>query len=224
VVDAAGNLWMTSDGGVYMRSNPQSDNGAWTGFNTSTLQVQETYSVAYDSLNKRLAAAMQDTGVALQSAPGSPLWAALAGADGTNVLINGKFTSNTSALYFTTDDLGAANRIVYDASGNQISPNASTSFALGVPLHCSYNPSSGPFAGCIAWKTDGSDVVSTSPFLAPIVLNRANPTMLAIAPGFQDFNGVTGNTSTSRRIRRRPRPAASRCKRPASARSMTIRP
>ena len=105
---------MTSDGGVYMRSNPQSDNGAWTGFNTSTLQVQETYSVAYDTLNKRLAAAMQDTGVALQSAPGSPLWAALAGADGTNVLINGKFTSNTSALYFTTDDLGAANRIVYD--------------------------------------------------------------------------------------------------------------
>ena len=56
-VDSAGNLWMTSDGGVYMRSNPQSDNGAWTGFNTSTLQVQETYSVAYDTLNKRLAAA-----------------------------------------------------------------------------------------------------------------------------------------------------------------------
>lgn len=37
VVDAAGNLWMTSDGGVYMRSNPQSDNGAWTGYNTGTL-------------------------------------------------------------------------------------------------------------------------------------------------------------------------------------------
>lgn len=193
VVDSAGNLWMTSDGGVYMRSSPQSDNGAWTGFNTSTLQVQETYSVAYDSLNKRLAAAMQDTGVALQSATGSPLWLALAGADGTNVVINSRFTANTSAVYFATDDLGTVNRIVYNDRGTQISPNASTTFALGVPLLCSYNPSSGDQAGCGAWKTDGGNIVSTSPFSAPIVLNRADPTMLAIAPGFQDFNGVTGN-------------------------------
>ncbi|MGA7488588.1 MAG: autotransporter domain-containing protein [Xanthobacteraceae bacterium] len=194
VVDSAGNLWMTSDGGVYMRSNPQSDNGVWTGFNTSTLQVQESYSVAYDTLNKRLAAAMQDTGVALQSAPGSPLWLALAGADGTNVLINGKFTANTSALYLTTDSLGAANRMVFDANGNQISPNPDTSFALGVPLNCSYNPSSGAFAGCNAWAPNSSaEIVNNSPFTVPFVLNRANPTMLAIAPGFQDFNGVTGN-------------------------------
>ena len=194
VVNSAGNLWMTSDGGVYMRSNPQSDNGVWTGFNTSTLQVQESYSVAYDTLNKRLAAAMQDTGVALQSAPGSPLWAALAGADGTNVLINGKFTGNTSALYLTTDSLGAANRMVFDANGNQISPNPDTSFALGAPLRCSYNPSSGPFAGCIAWAPNSSsEIVNNSPFTVPFVLNRADPTMLAIAPGFQDFNGVTGN-------------------------------
>jgi autotransporter-associated beta strand protein len=193
VVDAAGNLWMTSDGGVYMRSNPQSDNGAWTGFNTSTLQVQESYSVAYDSLNKRLAAAMQDTGVALQSAPGSPLWKALAGADGATVVINSRFTANTSAVYFATDSLGTVNRIIYNDSGTQISPNASATFALGVPLLCSYNPSSGDQAGCGAWKMDGANIVSTSPFLAPIVLNRADPTMLAIAPGFQDFNGVTGN-------------------------------
>ncbi len=193
VVDSAGNLWMTSDGGVYMRSNPQSDNGAWTGFNTSTLQVQESYGVAYDTLSKRLAAAMQDTGVAVQSAPNSPLWTALAGADGTNVLINGNFTANTSALYLTTDSVGAANRIVYDAHGNQISPNPDTSFALGSPLLCSYNPSTGDQAGCGAWKMDGGDIVSTSPFTVPFVLNRANPRMLAIAPGFQDFNGVTGN-------------------------------
>jgi autotransporter-associated beta strand protein len=193
VVDSAGNLWMTSDGGVYMRSNPQSDNGAWTGFNTSTLQMQETYSVAYDTLNKRLVAAMQDTGVALQSAPGSPLWSALVGADGTNVLFNGKFTGNTSALYFTTDDLGTMNRMVFGANGNPISPSPDPSSALGVPITCSYNPSSGPFAGCNAWTTSGGDTINNSPFTVPFVLNRANQTMLAIAPGFQDFNGVTGN-------------------------------
>src|SRR5262249_60839849 len=42
-------------------------------------------------------------------------------------------------------------------------------------------------------KTVGSDTINNSPFTVPFVLNRANPRMLAIAPGFQDFNGVTGN-------------------------------
>jgi hypothetical protein len=187
VVDSAGNLWMTSDGGVYMRSNPQSDNGAWTGFNTSTLQVQETYSVAYDTLNKRLAAAMQDTGVAVQSARGSPLWNAIAGADGTNVFFNSNFKGNTSALYFTTDGLGFK-RIVSDANGNQLSPNAGSSFALGVPVNCSYNGSGN---GCNAANSSGT--MDTSPFSAPIVLNRTDPTKIAIAPGFNEFNSVNGN-------------------------------
>ena len=106
VVGAAGNLWMGSDGGIYMRSNPQSDNGAWTGFNTSSLQIGEPYAVAYDSLNKRFAVALQDAGVALQSAPVSPRWDALTGADGTQVVINSRFTDNTSAIYFTTQNHG----------------------------------------------------------------------------------------------------------------------
>jgi autotransporter-associated beta strand protein len=193
VVDASGNLWMTSDGGVYMRSNPQSDNGAWTGFNTSTLQVQETYGVAYDTLSKRLAAAMQDTGVAIQASRGSPLWNALAGADGTSVSINGNFTATTSALYFTTDTLGAAGRIIYDANGKRISPDTGPAFAPATPINCSYNGSTG---GCNAYVPDTTNpgqFVNNSPFSAPMVLNRAIPAQIAIAPGYQDFNGVIGN-------------------------------
>jgi hypothetical protein len=184
VVDAAGNLWMTSDGGVYMRSNPQSDNGAWTGFNTGTLQSQETYGVAYDSLNKRLAAAMQDTGVALQSAPGSPLWTSLIGADGTQVVINSKFKDNRSAIYFTTDSLNYVNRIVFDANGNQISPSTS-GFGPGTPINCSYNGSGN---GCNANSSSGQNI---SPFSAPMVLNRADPTKIAIAPGNDEI--LNGN-------------------------------
>jgi autotransporter-associated beta strand protein len=188
VVDASGNLWMTSDGGVYMRSNPQSDNGAWTGFNTSTLQVQEPITVAYDSLNKRLLAAMQDTGVALQSAPGSPLWNALIGADGTNVFVNSNFNGNSSAIYFAIDSLIDFNRIVFDARGNQVSPGTSPGQnGLGVRVNCSYNGSGN---GCAALNSSGTNI---SPFYAPVVLNRADPTMIAIAPGYQNFAGVTGN-------------------------------
>ena len=190
VVDAAGNLWMTSDGGVYMRSNPQSDIGAWTGFNAGTLQAQETYGVAYDSLNKRLVAAMQDTGAALQSAPGSQLWTALIGADGTNVATNSNFQGNTSAIYFTTNNLNYVNRIVFNGNGNQISPSTS-GFGPGAPINCSYNGATG---GCNAWAPNSKgDIVNNSAFSAPIVLNRADPTQIAIAPGYQDFNGVTGN-------------------------------
>jgi hypothetical protein len=193
VVDSSGNLWMTSDGGVYMRSNPQSRNGAWTGFNTSTLQVQESYGVAYDTLSKRAAAAMQDTGVAVQASRGSALWNALSGADGTTVSINGNFTGNTSALYLTTDHLGLAGRIIYDATGKPISPDSGSTFSPVTPINCTYN---GPNAGCAAHVPDTTNpgsFTSNSPFLAPMVLNRANPTQIAIAPGFQNFNGVTGN-------------------------------
>ena len=186
-VDAAGNLWMGSDGGIYMRSNPQSDHGVWTGFNTGSLQVHETYAVAYDSLTKRLTAAMQDTGAAFQTAPGSPLWTSMIGADGAQVVVNGKFRENQSALYFTDDDIGSFNRIVFAANGNQISPPSSASFELGTPINCSYNGSGN---GCNAFDASGNN---TSPFLAPIVLNRADPTKIAIAPGYNNFNGVNGN-------------------------------
>ena len=196
VVDSSGNLWMTSDGGVYMRSDPQHDTGAWTGLNTSTLQVQETYGVAYDTLSKRTAAAMQDTGVAIQASRGSALWNALTGADGTSVSINGNFSANTSALYFTTDSLGAVGRIVYDQNGKRISPDTGPAFAPGTPINCTYNQLSGPYTGCNAYVPDPNNpgqFTNNSSFSAPLVLNRANPTQIAVAPGFQNFNGVNGN-------------------------------
>ena len=192
VVDAAGNLWMTSDGGIYMRSNPQSNNGVWTGFNTGTLQAAEPYVVAYDSLNKRLVAAMQDTGVALQSAPTSPLWTSLAGGDGTNVFVNSKFQDNTSAIYFTSQELGNPRRIVFGSNRNEISPKIAGG-PPGVPIHCNYNGTEG---GCNAYIPDKDPTkppIDNSTFSAPMVLNQADPTQIAIAPGFQDFNSVKGN-------------------------------
>jgi hypothetical protein len=125
-------------------------------------------------------------------APGSPFWHSLIGADGAQVVANGKFKENQSALYFTDDDLGSFNRIVFDANGNQISPSNSASFALGSPINCSYN---GSIGGCNANKSEVKDgkvkFVNISPFLAPIVLNRADPTKIAIAPGNDEI--LNGN-------------------------------
>ena len=190
--DAAGNLWLGTDGGIYMRSNPESSNGSWTGANTSTLQVAEVYSVAYDSLTKRFATAMQDMGVALQSTTGSPQWSALTGADGLWVAFNSTLGVNKGAVYYTTDSLGYFNRLVFDNNGNQLSPSTS-GFGPGTTINCSYN---GSLGGCNANVPDPNnpgEFDSNSAFSAPFVLNKTDPTLIAIAPGYANFNGVNGN-------------------------------
>jgi hypothetical protein len=108
--------------------------------------------------------------------PGSPLWNGLAGADGTNVFVNSNFQGNASAIYFTTQNLGFVNRTVFGGNGNQISPQ-----------------SNGSGNGCTAADSSGSTGTIMSPFGAPMVLNRADPTKIAIAPGYNEFNSVNGN-------------------------------
>jgi hypothetical protein len=102
--DSSGNLILTSDGGIYLRTNPQG-NGNWQGLN-GNLNVFEGYQVAYDANSKRLAIAAQDNGVALQSAPGSSLFKSINGGDGTNVAINDRTLPGLSVIYSSTFNLG----------------------------------------------------------------------------------------------------------------------
>jgi autotransporter-associated beta strand protein len=190
--DAAGRLILTSDGSIYLRTSPTTSAGDWQRIN-GNLSAVESYSVAYDGLNKRLAVAAQDNGVALQSSPAGTQWNAQIGADGLKVLINDRVTDPTlgrlSVMYFNTDSLGFINRIVFDANGNPISPNTA-SFGSGVPVSCSNNP---PNGGCAA---------SNSNFYSQMVLNKADPTKIAIAPDHvfvtQDtLTGAQGPSATS---------------------------
>ena len=93
--DQSGNLILSSDGGIYMRTNPQGA-GAWEGGTGSwsslngNLGVFEIYSIAYDANSKRLAIAAQDNNTALQSAPGSNVFNTTGGGDGTNAAVNDK--------------------------------------------------------------------------------------------------------------------------------------
>ena len=54
VFDPSGRMVFGGDGGIYLRSNPSSANGIWTGLNTSTLSVREIYGIAYDGVSKRM--------------------------------------------------------------------------------------------------------------------------------------------------------------------------
>jgi autotransporter-associated beta strand protein len=164
---ASGNLLMGSDGGIYMRSNPQSDNGAWTGFNTSTLQIREPNAVAYGANAKRLIVAAQDTGIGIQSAPNNPLYNAIQGADGINAVVSDKTFANQSVYYNSFYNFGELSRLILDSQGNRVSPGTA---ANGVPITCNGGH-------------DCANEVTGQWFASPFVLNRVNPTRVALAGG-----------------------------------------
>jgi autotransporter-associated beta strand protein len=184
--DAMGRMILASDGSIYLQTSPQTTTGDWQRIN-GNLSAVESYAVAYDGLNKRLAVAAQDNGVALQSAPASAQWNAQIGADGLKVLINDHVTDpmlgRLSVMYYNTDGLGFINRVVFDAHGNQVSPN-SASFGSGAPVDC----------GCVPGNTN---------FYSQMVLNKIDPTMIAIAPNdtvyvMQDsLTGAQGPTAST---------------------------
>ena len=50
---------MSSDGGIYLRTQPQTSSGVWQQLNNG-LSVFAAYSIAYDANSKRLIVAAQD--------------------------------------------------------------------------------------------------------------------------------------------------------------------
>ena len=189
--DQNGNLIVTTDGGIYVRTNPQGDGtwnggtGTWQGLN-GNLNVFEGYTVAYDANSKRVAIALQDNGTALQHAPGSAQFDIINGGDGTNVAINDRslnslstpLSQRESVIYSTTANLGAPSRLIVGADGAVIQPQPydPVNSPGGVPIRCmdAANPT----------PTPCDEVVHAGPsdaFSALFVLNRIDPNLIAIS-------------------------------------------
>jgi autotransporter-associated beta strand protein len=177
--DASGRLIMTSDGGIYARTSPDTSTGVWQQLNNTGLAVFAPYNVAYDANAKRLAAAAQDNGVTIQSARNNPIYNAVEGADGINININDRTLAGQSAYYSNTQQLFNFIRIVRDANGNNVSPNGATFWGNGIPVTC--NGGSCPAN------------VSGSWFNSPVILNKIDPTRIAIGG---DTAYVTQDTLT----------------------------
>jgi hypothetical protein len=74
--DANGNLLLGDDGGIYRLVNPDGANATdryWVSVN-GTLQDNEQYAVAYDSLHHIIVSGAQDDGMAIQPQPGQAGW------------------------------------------------------------------------------------------------------------------------------------------------------
>jgi autotransporter-associated beta strand protein len=172
--DSAGDMILSTDGGIYMRTNPQGS-GTWEGLN-GNLSVFEGYVVAYDANSKRVGIAAQDNGVSLQSAPGSSLFNTLNGGDGTNIAINDRTLTGMSAIYSSSEDLSSLSRLIINAQGQVVAPQPydPVNNPGGVPVYCTT-------AGHTSAAYCADLVNANSTFSALFVLNRIDPSLIAIS-------------------------------------------
>ena len=158
--DRNGNLIFGSDGGIWSRSTPTTTTGIWKGLNgvgssggAGFLSDELVKAVAFDGNSKRLALAMQDNAVAIETAANSSTFTALASGDGVNATFNDVTGGTTSVLYSSDQNLGSLNR-------NAVAPNG-TIIRATVAL------------------TDGGTNYAPG-FAAKFVLNKIDPTRIAI--------------------------------------------
>jgi outer membrane autotransporter protein len=169
--DSSGRLILTSDGGIYVRPNPQGDS-TWQGLN-GNLMGFENYVAAYDANSKRLVIAAQDNGAAYQSGRNNSLYSAIQGGDGANAAVNDRTLRGLTAIYTSYEDLGGLSRLVVDAKGNTVSPTNLPDYQYypsGVPVTCN----GGYFC------SDPVNGVKGVYFASPVVLNRIDPTLIAL--------------------------------------------
>jgi len=176
---AAGQLLLSSDGGIYALSNPQTTTGAWTSLN-GNLSLREAYTVAYDAVSKRLLVAAQDTGVGYQNAPLATTFAPVGGGDGLVAAINDRTyaASGQSILYSSSQNLQGLTRTIVNAQGETLG----SSELLSKPTMA--NPIWNFLPSDFTDPPPGGMSTSTLPFFSLFVLNRVDPTKIAIGTNF----------------------------------------
>ncbi|HUW52370.1 MAG TPA: autotransporter domain-containing protein [Rhodanobacter sp.] len=191
--DAQGNLLMSTDGGLYRRTNPSSDNGVWRGLNNGR-QALEIYSLGLDPNTGQLAVAAQDNGAARQMPTNRSIYQQIGGGDGTLALINGQSTPGYSYTYVASQYLGGLTRYKTDAQGNYVDTvpwtdangNLIANFPLSTDIY--FAPDSMGQFYTVAGP-GGSDVVEldyyTINFVNPFVLNNVDKSLMAtgVSPG-----------------------------------------
>ena len=189
--DLNGRMILVGDGGVYARTSPLNDSGTWTGLNNG-LALRESYGALFDAISKRLIVAAQDNGVAVQLQPRGQTYTPLASGDGVNVAVNDRTyaSSKESLQYYSTQNLDGLTRLVVDANGRIVN----TSFLLGNPTstkpgwnfvnvdstHTDFTEAGDPDSDAGPGPSSGKKL----PFSSRFVLNRNDPTRIAIGTNY----------------------------------------
>jgi len=157
--DAAGNLLLGSDGGIY-RSTPSTGTGAalsWQPIMTDFVGG-EIYRAAWNPISHTIGAAFQDNGVSIQNVPGSLSWTQIVGADGTNVVVNAASlkAQGLAVVYATTNQLNFIMRYTLNANNAVVGPIVQLSLL-----------------------NNGTDI-GQQDFMSPFILNATDPNRFAV--------------------------------------------
>ncbi len=187
--DVNGRMILVGDGGVYVRTSPLSASGTWTGLNNG-LALRESYGVAFDAISKRLIVSAQDNGVAVQLQPRGQTFTPLAGGDGVNVAIDDRTyaASKESVQYYSAQNLSFLTRLMVDAHGAIVSNtrlldgatanNPAWNFVNVDATHTDFTEDGDPDSD--AGPSPGKQL----PFASRFVLNRNDPTRIAIGTNY----------------------------------------
>ena len=159
--DAAGNLIEVDDGGIYRRTLPQTNAGAWFSMN-GNLQNTEFHSIAWDAVSNRIIGGAQDVGTPEQREFGDPAWAGVTQADGGVVAVDDISTPGISTRFFS------AQTLLFQG----ISPN------LGTRQFDAQNAFLGQAPAPLTVLGGGAAIQPQ--FYTPVVVNNANGNRLII--------------------------------------------
>ena len=171
-IAANGVLIEGDDGGIYRRTNPQTNGGDWFSMN-GDIQTTELHNSAWDSNADIVIGGAQDTGTPQQQVPGGATWQSVSTADGGDVAVDDSGTPGFSVRYSSNQFLGGFRRRVYDSANvfqSQTFP-ALTVLGGGNPL--------------------------VRQFYTPIELNNVNPNRLIIGAGNSVYESLDQGDTVS---------------------------
>lgn len=156
--DANGDLIETDDGGIYRRTQPQSNTGDWFSLN-GDLQSTEYHGVAYDTVSNIIFGGAQDVGTSSQLPAFGQTFETLAQGDGGDPGVDDISSSEQSTRFISFQNFSSLRRLVFDDS------NTFQSLVF-------------PALNVLA----GGDEISAQ-FYTPLVINSQNGNRLLIGGG-----------------------------------------
>ncbi|MGF1577918.1 MAG: Ig-like domain repeat protein [Gemmataceae bacterium] len=124
--DALGNLIEVDDGGVFRRTDPQSNTGDWFSLNGFGLSVVEFHDIAYNTVTNTVLGGSQDNGSQLQLMEGNPTFTMFQGGDGGDILVDTQTlaASNQVIVYASSQNLSGFRRYTIDSTNTIINDTA----------------------------------------------------------------------------------------------------
>jgi len=182
--DQNNRLLLAQDGGIYALTSPTTGTGSWSSLN-GNLQLREAYSVAYDAVSHRLVVAAQDNGVALQNTPGAQAGTLINGGDGIVAAVNDRThaADGESIVYHSTQNFGSLTRQVLNSAGKTV---GETNFGTPTSTKPIWNFTPADFGAQEGGDPDNPVPagVKELPFSSQLILNRADPSRIALATKF----------------------------------------